>query len=102
MHSKTGAGTAELIPVWMPVWTICFISFSVMTCALLALHRWAVLKTPDDWSFQGLQSSGIIVEIMKNQEPEGWSDMVGKMATHFKTNDYDMDSHFKTKDYDMD
>ena len=54
VHSKTGSGTAELIPVWMPVWTICFISFSVMTCALLALHRWAVLKTPDDWSFQGL------------------------------------------------
>eukprot|EP00435_Cladocopium_sp_Y103_P039428 s376_g10.t1 len=34
VHSKTGSATAELIPIWMPLWTICFISFSSMAWAI--------------------------------------------------------------------
>ena len=54
VHSKTGSGTAELIPVWMPLWTIFFTSFSAMSRSLLAPNRWAVLKALQDWPFQGL------------------------------------------------
>ena len=63
VHSKTGSGTAELIPVWMPVWTICFISLSAISCSLLALNDLmgsAEKKTLDDWPWDYTLEVGLL------------------------------------------
>ena len=37
VHSKTGSATAELIPMWMPLWTMAFTALgSALACDLVA------------------------------------------------------------------